>query len=80
MMVVEGLIGASYASPPPAETGRVVPHPVIAIQYDAVYAVVTAVQQVLVNVAQSVRHEDNGTRLRFSISTHHPTQRLIAES
>jgi hypothetical protein len=56
------------------------PHSIIAVQYNAVDAIVTAVQKVLVNVAQPICHACNITQTAATVSTASFLGRLLAES
>src|SRR6476659_9725741 len=56
VIVVQGLIGTRQSPPPQTEAGGIVAHPIVAIQYDAIDAIVTASQKVPVNAAQLIRH------------------------
>jgi hypothetical protein len=54
--VRQHLVGAGQRPPPQAEPTGTMPHPEIADQSDAIDAIVTAAQQVLVENAQPIRH------------------------
>lgn len=54
MGIVQRLVRSGERPPPHAETARAMPHPEIRVQNDAVYAIVAATQQFLVELAQTI--------------------------
>src|SRR5271157_2647800 len=56
MGVIQGFVRSRQRSPPHAETARTMPRPEIAIQNDAIHAIVAAVKQLSIEFAQSVCH------------------------
>src|SRR6201981_252446 len=54
--VLKRLVGPGQRPPPHAEPAGIMPHPEIAVQDDAIDAIVTAAQKVLVENAQPIRH------------------------
>src|SRR5271165_7622354 len=56
MGVTQGFVRFRQSSPPHGETARTMPRPEIAIQNDAIHAIVAAVKQLSIEFAQSVCH------------------------
>ena len=55
--VLQRLVGPGQRPPPHAEPARIMPHPEIRVENDAIYAIVAVAQQILVEGAQPIRHQ-----------------------
>jgi hypothetical protein len=60
--VVQRVLRSCERPPPHGESAGAVPHPKVSVQNDAVHTLVAAVQQILVELAQTTRHDRSPRR------------------